>query len=154
MAQSGSSSRMQSAPITIAYDNQETRRFWRDSYRWSNQVDSDEEEEYEQNHHSDADEEQVMTHYDGFSGGDVAEAEPENRPVGSAEQEEEKQDVVVAAVEPVQQAEPVQWVEDVIEAPQKSSADAAYDMFEQLLAENEAKLRNLISRYTQSQLAL
>ncbi|KAF1749220.1 hypothetical protein GCK72_025687 [Caenorhabditis remanei] len=132
-----SSPRMQSAPINIAYGNQNDQRFWRDNYHhWSNhhqnQFDDSDHEEVEQNHHEDNNQDCFMMMHDGFSGGMV-----------DSSDEVENVEECVSAVDDDVIRKMEQQTNDAI--TQQKVAEMSDDLFEQLLAENERKLRQLIS---------
>uniref|UniRef100_A0A1I7TN51 Uncharacterized protein n=1 Tax=Caenorhabditis tropicalis TaxID=1561998 RepID=A0A1I7TN51_9PELO len=136
------SSRMQSAPINIAYGNQETQRFWRDSYhRWNNHHQfQDDEEVEEQNHHEDQ-----MMMQNGFSAGICEEIQPTTISITNPEEKENQ--VATAAVATAAVTAAVEQKEQTngVTTTQQKIDEMTDDLFEQLLAENERKLRQLIS---------
>ncbi|CAB01897.1 uncharacterized protein CELE_M163.1 [Caenorhabditis elegans] len=129
-----SSSRMQSAPINIAYSNRDDQQVWRDNYyRWNHQqqfqFDDDQDEDVQQNHHSENAEDQFIMMQNGFSGGVIEEIEQ----TSENDNQPDENDV----------NEQIGNNDEAI--TQQKIAEMNDDLFEQLLAENERKLRQLIS---------
>ncbi|CAI2358050.1 unnamed protein product [Caenorhabditis sp. 36 PRJEB53466] len=123
----GSSSRQVSAPINIEYGNdQPYRHYWREEqYRWQQRIEDDEDlddiqsEDETEDNEEEMSEDQLLMMHNGFSGAVVEPPAEKERRVGDVTQ-------------------------DAITLEEKI-AEMDDDIFEQLLAENERKLRQLIS---------
>ncbi|CAP27604.1 Protein CBG07479 [Caenorhabditis briggsae] len=151
-----SSTRMQSAPINIAYANRYDHASYVEQWHWNlrRQEDiSDDEDDIEQNQQTDDDEDDVfMMLQDGFSGYMIEDApSTSSRMVQPADIAKPEDDVTTAAAPAVAEQKTQEMTSEI--TPEKI-AQMSEDVFEQLLAENELQLRQLIRRVSNRHLVL
>ncbi|CAO4387325.1 unnamed protein product [Caenorhabditis nigoni] len=153
-----SSTRMQSAPINIAYANRYDHASYVEQWHWNlrRQEDiSDDEDDFnaEQNHQTDSDEDDVfMMLQDGFSGYMIEEApSTSSRVIQPADVAEPENDVTTTATPAVAEQKTQKMTSEITP---ETIAQMSEDVFEQLLAENELQLRQLISRVSNRHLVL